>query len=236
MKSCSSTVLCLFALLVIAGCASTQVTSRDEVVTGQLPRPATIWVYDFAATQSDVPVESVLAGQYDDYDTPQTAGQIATGRELGSEIANDLIEEIRSMAMPAEHAWPDMRPQVNDIVIRGYLISIQKGETSERFFIGFGAGASELKVSVEGFQMTPNGLRKLGAGAVESESGKSPGTAVGLATLLATHNPAGLIISTGAHIYGEESGRSTVEGRAKQTAGEIGDALKKRFQQQGWID
>jgi hypothetical protein len=36
-------------------------------------------------------------------------------------------------------------------------------------------------------------------------------------------------------VYGEESGSSTVEGRAKQTAQEIAEVLKQRFQQQGWI-
>jgi len=59
---------------------------------------------------------------------------------------------------------------------------------------------------------------------------------VGLATLLAIHNPAGLIVSTGVKVYGEKSGKSTVEGRAKQTAKEIGDVLKKRFQKEGWIN
>jgi len=60
--------------------------------------------------------------------------------------------------------------------------------------------------------------------------------AVGVISLLATHNPAGLIVSGGMKVYGEESGKSTVEGRAKQTAKEIADVLKKRFEQQGWIN
>ena len=38
------------------------------------------------------------------------------------------------------------------------------------------------------------------------------------------------------HVYGEESGSSKVEGRAKATAKEIADQLKHRFQQQGWIN
>ena len=58
---------------------------------------------------------------------------------------------------------------------------------------------------------------------------------MGLASLIATHNPAGFIVSTGMKVYGEKSGSSTVEGRAKQIAKEIADALKQRFQQQGWI-
>ena len=58
---------------------------------------------------------------------------------------------------------------------------------------------------------------------------------MGVAGLLATGNPAGLIIGTGMKVYGEESGSSRVEGRAEQTAKEIADVLQQRFQQQGWI-
>jgi hypothetical protein len=46
----------------------------------------------------------------------------------------------------------------------------------------------------------------------------------------------GLIVSSGLKIYEEESGKSTVKGRAEQTAKEIADVLKKRFQEQGWIE
>ena len=108
-------------------------------------------------------------------------------------------------------------------MIQGYFISIQKGNEAERVAIGFGKGESELKTAVEGFQMTATGLRKLGSGDLNAGGGKSPGAALGVAGLIATHNPAGLIISGGMHVYGEESGSSKVEGRAKQTAKEIAD-------------
>jgi hypothetical protein len=229
-------ITCLFAMVITAGCASTEITSSDQIVTGQLPRPGHIWVYDFAATPADMPADSWLADQYVGHDTPQTAEQIATGRQLGAEIGAELIEEIRAMGLPAAHAWPDTIPQINDIVIRGYLLSIKEGDAAKRVAVGLGSGASELSTAVEGFQMTAQGLRKLGSGTLDSGSGKTPGAAVGLATLLATHNPAGLIVSTGVKVYGEKSGKSTVEGRAKQTAKEIGDVLKKRFQKEGWIN
>jgi len=58
---------------------------------------------------------------------------------------------------------------------------------------------------------------------------------LGLGVEIATHNPVGLIVSSGMKLYGEESGKSTVEGRAQQTAKEIADQLKIRFQEQGWI-
>jgi hypothetical protein len=53
--------------------------------------------------------------------------------------------------------------------------------------------------------------------------------------MIATHNPAGLIVSTGMKVYGEASGKSKIEGRAEQTAKEIAELLKKRFTEQGWI-
>jgi hypothetical protein len=59
---------------------------------------------------------------------------------------------------------------------------------------------------------------------------------VGVASLIATGNPAGLIVSTGMKMYGEESGSSKLAGRAKATAQEIADQIKPRFQQQGWIE
>jgi hypothetical protein len=235
MKSRNHTVMCLLALLVIAGCASTKVTGRNELVTGQIPRPDHIWVYDFAATPADVPAESALAGQHSEHSTPQTAEQIATGRKLGAEIASELVKEIRAMGMPAEQAVAGTTPQINDIVIRGYLISYNKGSEAKRIAIGFGSGASDLKVAAEGFQMTAQGLRKLGSGTTESAGGKAPGADLGVLGLIATHNPAGLIISSGVKVYGEETGSSKVEGRAKAIAKEIGDVLKKRFQEQGWI-
>jgi len=222
-------------MILAAGCATTQVTNRQQLVTGQLPRPNTIWVYDFAATAADVPANSSLAGQYSTGATPQTAEQIATGRQLGAQIAAELVQQIQSMGWPAARAGAGTIPQINDIIIQGYLVSVNPGNEAERLVIGFGSGASELRTAVEGYQMTAQGPRELGSGTVESGGSKGPGAALGVAGLLATGNPAGLIISTGMKVYGEESGRSTVEGRAKQTAQEIADVLKQRFQQQGWI-
>ena len=236
MKYLNQILVCLLALLVIAGCASTKVTSRDEAAIGKLPRPTHIWVYDFAATPADVPDESALAGQHSEHNPPQTAEQIKTGRQLGAEIEAELVKLIRGMGMPAEHAVTGTKPQINDLVLRGYLVSFNKGSAAKRILIGFGSGASDLKVAVEGFQMTAQGLRKVGGGTTDSEGGKTPGADLGVLGLIATHNPAGLIVSSGLKIYEEKSGKSTVKGRAEQTAKEIADVLEKRFQEQGWID
>jgi hypothetical protein len=225
----------LLTSLVITGCATTTVSNRQSVASGYVPRPAQVWVYPFAATPADVPPESDLAGQSSADTAPQTSEQIAEGRKLGTQIATDLVQQINAMGMPASMGSAATRPQLNDIVIEGSILSIQQGSAAARIAIGFSAGASELKVAVEGFQMTATGLRKLGSGDVGSTGNKTPGSAVGLAVLIATHNPAGLIVSTGMKVYGEESGSNTIEGRATKTAQEIAGVLKTRFQQEGWI-
>ncbi len=235
MKSNKYVGLCLVALLIFVGCAKTKVTNREQIVSGQLPRPANIWVYDFAATPTDVPADSAIAGQYSRDVSAETKDHIILGRQLGAQIAAELVKQIREMGMLAKHAVPGSKLQINDLIVRGYLVSYDEGDAKKRVGIGLGRGSSALQVVVEGFQVTAQGLRLLGTGSTESGSGKTPGAAVGAATWIATGNPAGFIVSTGMKVYGEKSGKSTVEGRADQTAKEIAEVLKKRFQEQGWI-
>jgi len=231
MKSRNKNVLCLFALVVVAGCASTKVIDRQRLVTEKIARPNQIWVYDFIATPADVPAYSQVAAQ----STPQTQEQIDMGRELGAQIATELVAQIQAMGLPAQEATAGTSPQVGDLVIRGYLLSVDEGSAAKRLAIGFGAGASELTTAVEGYQMTAQGLRKLGSGTVQAGGAKGPGAAVPAAVAIASGNPVGLIVSSGIKIYGEASGSSKVEGRAEQTAKEIAAQLKTRFAEQGWI-
>jgi hypothetical protein len=232
MKSLSRVVLCLLVLVLLAGCASVKVSDTENLVTGKIPRPNHILVYNFAATPADAPD---LANQYAATDTSQTAEQIQVGRQLGAQIASEVAAAFRAMGLPAE-AVPIGTPlEMNDIAFKGYLISVQEGSAANRVAIGFGSGASELRTAVVAFQRTPQGMRRLGSGSGVAGGNTTPGGVIGVAGLVATGNPAGLIVTSGMKAHGEVSGSSTLEGRAKDTAKEIADRLKPRFQEQGWI-
>jgi len=235
MKSGSCRAALLFALAVVTGCASTEVTQQTPVSNEAIARPNRIWVYDFVASSSGIPADSSIGGKVSAPRKPQTAEQIATGSELGGLIATELVADIQAMGLSAVHAGPGSSPQVGDGVIRGYLVSVEGGHAVKRFVIGFGAGTSELDTVVEGYLMTPQGLRKLGSGTLTSSGGKTPGTIMPAAVAIASGSPVGLIVVGGAKIYGEMSGRNALEGRAKATADEIADQLKIRFQDRGWI-
>ena len=236
MKSVTRYVFCVLALAVAAGCASTKVVGREEYRGGKIPRPAHIWVYDFAATPAEVPTESALSGEYSEHTTPQTPEQVATGHQLGNTIATQLVQEISDMGLPAERASNFTMPQINDLVIKGYLLSIDEGSAIKRVTIGFGYGGSQLTTAAEGFQMTAQGLRKLGSGTLDSGGSKMPGGALGATAFIATGNPVGLIVGVGMKSYGEFSGSAKIEGRGKETAKEIAEMIKPKFQEQGWIN
>jgi hypothetical protein len=139
------------------------------------------------------------------------------------------------MGLPSVRASTSTVPRVNDIIIRGYLLSVDPGSELKRVTLGFGSGASNLKTLIEGYQMTASGPRKLGQGSIDAGGGKIPGGALGVAALLVTHNPVGLAVQAGVQGYGELSGSAKIQGRAKQTAKEIADQLKIRFKEEGWI-
>src|SRR5271167_5211468 len=184
-------VASLIAMTMAAGCASTSVSDQQRMVAGPLPRPGQIWVYPFAATPADVRPESQLMSDPEVVTGQQSPEQIAEGRQLGAQIATQVVQEIIGMGMPAAVGSAASRPQINDLVIEGSLLSVQQGSAAERVSIGFSAGESELKAAVEVYQMTANGMRMLGWGDVQATGNKTPGAGVGLVSLIATHNPAG---------------------------------------------
>jgi hypothetical protein len=235
MKSFRRVASSLLVLIAVAGCASTKVTERQRYEGEKLARPGRIIVYDFAATPADIPAWSAAAGEYAQPSTSQSMEAVEMGRQLGAQVAEELVMEIRAMGLPAVRAAGQPAPQVNDIVIIGYFESIDEGSAAKRVVLGFGSGAAELSTRVEGYLMTQQGLRKLGAGTVEAGGGKGPGVAVPLAVTVATANPIGLIVGGAAKAGGEMTGASTIKGTAKRTAKKIADELRVAFRKQGWI-
>ena len=235
MNAPSRVLYLVLALVVIAGCAQTTVTSRDPYAGERIARPNRIIVHNFASSPADIPPGSAVAGQYAQHSTPQTSKEIELGRQLGAQVAKELVADIQKMGLPAVQAAGQPAPQVGDLVFMGYFESVDQGSAAKRIVLGFGSGAADLHTAVEGYLMTDKGLRRLGSGSIDAGTGKAPGVAVPLVVAAASGNPIGLIVSSAAKAEGEISGRTTIEGAAKRTADEIADQLKGPFQRQGWI-
>jgi hypothetical protein len=234
MKLLSRAAARLLALGLVAGCASAEITEHQAYQGEKLARPDRIIVHDFTGNPADVPPESPFAAEMAGTVTP-TPEQREVGQKLGAQIAEELVADLQGMGLPAVRAAGQPPPQVDDIVLRGYFVSIDEGSAGKRVLVGFGSGEAEMRSAVEGYQMTAQGLRLLGSGEVEAGGSKMPGMAVPLAVLAATANPIGLVVGGGAKLYGEETGSDTIEGAAKRTAEEIAAQLKTAAEEQGWI-
>jgi len=224
----------LVVLIVLAGCASTEVTDAQRYEGPKLAKPGRIMVDDFAVTADEVRSDSALASRSDGA-TPQSEEEIEAGRKLAEEVAKRLVEDLQGMGLPAVRAAGQPAPQVDDIVIKGSFVTVDEGSAGKRILLGFGSGSADLQTVVEGYQMTPDGLRKLAGGEVTSEGNKTPGMVVPLAVAAATTNPIGLIVVGGLKLTQEATGSATIEGRAKATADEIAARIKTGAERQGWI-
>src|SRR5262249_53053096 len=130
------------ALLLVSGGATATLTRQPDYQRPRLARPARILVYDFAASQSDLPAGYGTAVSAPPVD--QTADDLSLGRQLGAEVAKDLVEELQKMGLPAVSANGQPPPQLNDLAVVGYFVSIDPGNIAKRVALGFGAGAPEL--------------------------------------------------------------------------------------------
>lgn len=225
----------LFILAFVTACASTEVTERQAYEGEKLAKPERIIVHNFTADPAEVPAQSSFAADKALSTTPMTPEQLKETKELGSVVAKELVEKLKEAGLPAVRAPGQPAPKVDDIVIKGYFVSVDEGSAAKRVIVGFGSGDAELHVAVEGYQETSQGLRLLGSAKVEDQGGKTPGLILPVAVMAATASPIGLVVGGALKVAGEATGSDTVEGSAKRTADEIAEQLEKVAQKQGWI-
>lgn len=219
----------------IAGCGSTKISNQERYEGERLARPARIWVHDFAAAADDLPDWSVAAGEYAGRQATASAEELEAARALGVHMTTELIARIDGMGLEAERADSAARPAAGDLVIVGFLGSVDEGSGFKRVVVGFGSGSAEVTSHVEAYLATETGYRKLGSGDASSGKSRAPGAIVPLAVTVATANPIGLLIMTPIKVGTELSGRNKAEGVGKRMADAVADRLAERFEEQGWI-
>lgn len=244
------TVLILACISI--SCAKTTVTARQDYIEGdKLSKPGRIIVYDFAATLEDVPADDPMIGFYAKPAKSLKADEISIGRRLGTEIAGELVKEIRDLGMPAERSNGGLSAEIGDLIIKGAFVTVDQGDRLKRMLIGFGAGAGELKTLVEIYLLTAEGPRPLVTEEIKAAGGKMPGMLVSIAAAVAA-GPAGLsvgaaaaagpggaagtaTVTSGGVNVAKEIGPESLGAAAKKTAMEITKALSQIFARHGWI-
>lgn len=222
--------------LLLAGCASSGVTQRQSTEAAQaMTRPGLVIVYDFAGTREDLPPDSVIARYYQQRSVPQTRKEVELGRQLGRQVAQNLVTELNKAGITARRVASAPIPRIGDAVIRGEFIVANEGSRLTRVLIGFGAGKAELKTLAEAYQVTATGVRPLGSAQIEAAGGKLPGMLVPVGIGAGVGSVVTSAAISGASNLAQEVGPETIEAAAQRTAKQIAKAIVDAYKKRGWL-
>jgi hypothetical protein len=226
----------LMAVLVVSGCAQTQVKTVSEY-GAKLPRPDRIFVYDFATSPDDVDTSKGIISDLEHLvkKTPRTKEEKAVGRHVANALSKELVKEIQNFGLPAERAAGKPPATGKILEIEGQFLSIDEGNQTERVIIGFGLGRTDVKTNVQVYDTAAQGRRAVEKFTTDAKSGRKPGMAVFVgAGALAGHAAVSALVSGGVSAASEKFS-ANVEADAKRTAKEIAKRLGQFFVRQGWI-
>ncbi|HTP42066.1 MAG TPA: DUF4410 domain-containing protein [Nitrospiria bacterium] len=240
MKTAQS-IVAFTVLLAITACAPTSVEVTGEV-SGQLPKPDRILVYDFAVTPDEVKLDSGLEAdvksdiEHTTSASARSAQEVKIGHAVANAISDELVKAIQGYGFPAERGLGLPAPSGgHTYLVKGQLFSIDEGNSTERVVIGLGAGRNSVQARVQFYELTPEGLSK-----VESMRGEAKGMAQpGMAETMGVGAIAGhLLVSTlvsGALTAGNELSWGSVNADSKRLAKAVAADLEKYFISQGWL-
>jgi len=221
------------ALLIGLACASASIDSVARYGADQkLPRPPVLLVYDLAVSPSDV-ITDTLGPQYRTRSKPSREAE-TQARKIAASLSQQLVDTLNRRGIKARWADDPSAPPMNAIVFRGHFLTIEPGDRVARMVIGFGAGASELRVHVQVYQADEWGLRRIVQAEASAESSKAPGMAVPIGVGAALGNVArSAVISGGMNIVREVTGG--LEADAGRIAEEIAKRAEAFYRRQGWL-
>ena len=215
------------------GCARARVKNVQAEQSRTLPRPARVVVFDFDAGAADVrvgssPRRTVRRAARLSVDEPDLLGEA-----VADTLASRLVEDIRALGLSAERAAGAAPPAGNDLVVQGQFVRIDQGSQTQRFVIGFGVGATELRTQVEVFQVTPEGWRPVQQFDTLATGSRLPGAGWFVAGgAVAGTVATSAMISSGVGVLREL--RASIDADAGRTSEQIARKLSELSSAQRW--
>ena len=223
-------LVALFALF-LGGCAggsAKQVSSRgDEPV----PRPPVFLIYDFAVDPEDVMVDTTGLTSGDEASSVE---RLSEGKEWANALSESLVRQFVKEGINSRRATGSTHIPLNAIAVKGQFISIDEGDEIKRTTIGFGAGAEDVSVMVQIYQMKKTGLMRISEIEAEGHGRKTPGVAGPAAVAVGAGMVVGLVVSSAMNLKNE-----AVDGSMQSTVNDIAEELVQRgvnyYKKRGWL-
>ncbi len=227
----SGAVLAALITLFLGGCAggsAKQVSSRgDEPV----PRPPVFLIYDFAVDPEDVMVDTAGLTSGDE---ASMAERLAEGKEWANALSESLVRQFVEEGITSRRATNSTHIPLNAIAVKGQFILIDEGDEIKRTTIGFGAGAEDVSVMIQVYQMKKSGLMRISEIEAEGHGRKTPGVAGPAAVAVGAGMVVGLVVSSAMNLKSE-----AVDGIMHTTVDDIAEELVQLgvnyYKKRGWL-
>ena len=229
----SSRMLPLSALLALAllACASAGIENVERFTDdGTMPRPVTFLVYDFA-THADDALTDTFGPEYEAQAPSDDERREA--QAIASMLSERLVAEMRERGINAERAYPSTNPPETALLVKGQFITMDEGERRRRVLIGFGAGANELQVRLQVYQVIDGRLMRIGEADADAQGSRRPGMLVPIAGAVATGRAAGAVIAGGLTIRQERTA-GDLDDDVERLAKKLGEQARDFYDRQGW--
>ena len=218
---------------VVSACAAARTENVQTPRASSLPRPARVVVFDFDTGAADVTVGT----------SPRRSARNAVGlyvteadtlaQAVADSLASQLVDALKTGGFDAVRAPKAASPQRGDLVIQGQFVQIDGGSATQRFVIGFGVGATELRTQVQVFQVGASGWQPVKQFDTVAAGSRFPGAAlfVGGGAIAGTAATSAKI-SSGVGTLREV--RASIEADARRTSEEIAGKVAELSKSQGW--
>lgn len=220
--------------LLLSACAAARVENvQTPTRASSLPRPARVVVFDFDTGAADVTVGT----------SPRRSARNAVGlyvtepdtlaQAVADSLASQLVDALKANGFAAERAAKAAPPGRNDLVIQGQFVQIDGGSATQRFVIGFGVGATELRTQVQVLQVGAAGWQTVKLFDTVAEGSRFPGAAlfVGGGAIAGTAATSAMV-SSGVGTVREV--RASIDADARRTSEQIATGLAELSKAQGW--
>jgi hypothetical protein len=216
----------------IGGCGKAVVDMSDRANL-TLPKPDMIIIHNFAVTPNEVKLDRGIMATVlrDAQKREQSAEEERVGHMVGDRLLEKLIDRLEKDGISAFRASSGVTPSETTFIITGQFLTVDQGNQTARIWIGFGLGASELRVRGQCFQ---DGTL-IARGETRTVPSLKPGMAANVAvgTALGTVGTAAAI---GAGAAGfSETFLASVDADATRTADAIHQTIRDYYVRRGWL-
>lgn len=218
----------------LSGCARTQVEYR-ATETRKLPSPATFVVHDFSISADQVALDHNIGLRLQEAIGAKSdaAERLRIAQEISRIVSQQVVSDLRAKGFNAVLASASAVPDSPALDIEGQFFSVDQGNQRQRMIIGFGMGASEVRVLVQAYEITGQGRQLVDDFYVTTLSSRRPGLGpMGGGGAVAGNAVAGLALSSTSMLVGARA--QTVEADAKNLADRVSVELESFFSRQGW--